>query len=547
MASYLIKSGICLALLLLFYHLVLEREKMHQFNRFYLLGSILFSFIAPLFVIYIEAPIELIETAKISDQPFIIDLIETTNEPIDYLFYFLSFSALISSLLLIRFLSNLFSIVQKIRKNPKVKHKKAILVLVNDAITPHTFWNYIFINREEYYSQKIEEELFTHELTHATQKHTFDVLLIEFLKIVFWFNPIFYFLKKSIQLNHEFLADTKVIKNHKNISGYQYLLLNKTAWNNEYYLASNLNYLLTKKRLLMMTKQSSRSKILLKKLAVIPVLTGFVFLFAERVEAEVPNNNYLDSKITKDNSEIIPLEPTSTLKDIKEKLEDVNSLKMSLVKGDSLKEIPRKEYMYRNMVMRKKDKNGNVISKKYHELTDEEKRRLPPPPPLTSKKKKVSTSLLAKLKDNNKYAIWINGKHVKNDALNKYSNTDFASFSGSFVYNNARSKKFPQPYQYSLSTHAYFDAQNKKAVKSYKQWKKQNSKSVKKYSSLNNSYEKLRNQKPHYIKSTKNRKEHLKNLFSQLGTLYYKLSKVDKEKIRRPYKPNTSLYKTYKK
>ena len=110
-----------------------------------------------------------------------------------------------------------------------------------------------------------------------TQRHTFDVLLIEFLKIIFWFNPIFYILKKSIQLNHEFLADTKVITNHKNISEYQYLLLNKTAWNNEYYLASNLNYLLTKKRLLMMTKQSSRTKIVIKKLAVIPVLAGTMY------------------------------------------------------------------------------------------------------------------------------------------------------------------------------------------------------------------------------------------------------------------------------
>lgn len=465
MVSYLIKSGICLALLLLFYHLVLEREKMHHFNRFYLLGSILFSFIAPLFVIYIEAPMELIETTETSNQPFIIDITETNYKPVDYLFYFLTFSVIISSLLLIRFLNNLFSILLKIRKSLKIKHKKAILVLVNDAITPHTFWNYIFINIEEYNSQKIEEELLTHELTHVTQKHTFDVLLIEFLKIVFWFNPIFYFLKKSIQLNHEFLADTKVIKNHKNISSYQYLLLNKTAWNNEYYLASNLNYLLTKKRLLMMTKQSSRSKILLKKLAVIPVLAGFAFLFAERVEAEVPNNSYLDSKITKDSPDAIPLQRTSPQKDIKEK--------MYLIKGDTLKETPRKEYMH-NMVVRKKDKNGKLVTKKFYELTDEEKRQLPPPPPLTLKKKKVSKSLFTKLKDGSKYAIWINGKHVKNNVLNKYNHTDFASFSGSFVHNNARNKKFPQTYQYSLSTHAYFNTQNKKAIKNYNKWKKQN-------------------------------------------------------------------------
>lgn len=372
MVSYLIKSGICLALLLLFYHLVLEREKMHHFNRFYLLGSILFSFIAPLFVIYIEAPMELIETTETSNQPFIIDITETNYKPIDYLFYFLTFSVIISSLLLIRFLNNLFSILLKIRKSLKIKHKKAILVLVNDAITPHTFWNYIFINIEEYNSQKIEEELLTHELTHVTQKHTFDVLLIEFLKIVFWFNPIFYFLKKSIQLNHEFLADTKVIKNHKNISSYQYLLLNKTAWNNEYYLASNLNYLLTKKRLLMMTKQSSRSKILLKKLAVIPVLAGFAFLFAERVEA----------KTTKIKTHTI-----------------------------SNKEITKATF-------------------------------------------------------------------INND-----------------------------------------------------------SDLVKKYLSLNKSYENLRNKKPHYIKSSNKRKKKLDKLSSKLGSLYFKLSKVDKKKVRRPIKP----------
>ena len=54
MIVYLLKSAACLSLLLLFYHLVLEKEKMHKFNRFYLLGSVLFSFIAPLYVIYTE-------------------------------------------------------------------------------------------------------------------------------------------------------------------------------------------------------------------------------------------------------------------------------------------------------------------------------------------------------------------------------------------------------------------------------------------------------------------------------------------------------------
>jgi beta-lactamase regulating signal transducer with metallopeptidase domain len=265
---------------------------MHNFNRFYLLGSVLFSFLAPLFIIYTKTSVGIIDNVQsVAKDIFIIETTEIIETPINYWTYFIYLSIFISGILLIRFIRNILSIYQKTRGNETVKHKKATLILVDDAISPHTFWNYIFINKDEYYSQKIEEELFTHELTHATQKHTFDVLLVEVLKIIFWFNPIFYFLKKTIQLNHEFLADTKVISNHKNISEYQYLLLNKTAWNNEYYLASNLNYLLTKKRLLMMTKQSSRTKILFKKLAVIPVIAGFIFLFAERVEAKIPDTN----------------------------------------------------------------------------------------------------------------------------------------------------------------------------------------------------------------------------------------------------------------
>jgi bla regulator protein BlaR1 len=288
MILYLLKSAGCLALLLLFYHLVLEKEKMHNFNRYYLLIGILFSFLAPLvtFTTYIKKTI--VASTKIVESPFIRDLnsMNIQENYFDYSQLIIGIYLIISSVFLIRFGLNLFEITRKINKNEKVKYLSAVLVLVDDEILPHSFWNYIFINKEEYTNGNIEEELFTHELTHVTQKHTFDVLLIELLQAVFWINPLFIFLKKAIQLNHEFLADENVIIKHKNTLQYQHLLLNKATWNNEYYLATNLNYSLTKKRLKMMTTESSRSLILLKKFAVIPLLTGFIFLFAERVEAQ---------------------------------------------------------------------------------------------------------------------------------------------------------------------------------------------------------------------------------------------------------------------
>lgn len=285
MITYLIKSGLCLALLLGFYHLFLEREKMHRFNRFYLLGSVLFSFIAPSIIIYVEAseqvsmPLKVVSSTVVEDLSFF-ELFFTMQNIL------LSIYILGSSIFLVRFIKNLYHIIHKIHANEVIKSSYAKFVPVKDDILPHTFWNYIFINSDDFKKGQIEEELFTHELAHVTQRHTVDVLIIEILQILFWFNPLFFVLKKAIQLNHEFLADDKVISAHHNITEYQSLLLNKAAWKNEYYLASNLNYSLTKKRLLMMKTPNSRAAILVKKLALIPLLTGLVFLFADRVEAQ---------------------------------------------------------------------------------------------------------------------------------------------------------------------------------------------------------------------------------------------------------------------
>jgi bla regulator protein BlaR1 len=54
MTVYIIKSIICSGILLMFYQLLLKREKMHHFNRFYLIGSIAFSLLIPF--VSIELP-----------------------------------------------------------------------------------------------------------------------------------------------------------------------------------------------------------------------------------------------------------------------------------------------------------------------------------------------------------------------------------------------------------------------------------------------------------------------------------------------------------
>ena len=98
-----------------------------------------------------------------------------------------------------------------------------------------------------------------HEQAHASQKHTADILFIEVLKVVFWFNPLFYLYKKEIKLNHEFLADRAVLKKGLDASVYKELLLSFSSNQNNLSLVNAINYSSIKKRFTVMKKQTSKT------------------------------------------------------------------------------------------------------------------------------------------------------------------------------------------------------------------------------------------------------------------------------------------------
>jgi len=289
MIEFLIKSAIVMAVLLGLYYLLFEREKMHNFNRFYLLSALVVSLALPFITV-----ITYIKKVEVSArQPFISSPVTTgivAHQPIDYWFYIGWGIYFVTTLILsIRFIRNVIHFAKKASVNPKVTMGRAKLILLEEKTLPHTFLNYIFINRMEHESRLIEEELYTHELTHVRQRHTLDILCIEALKTIFWFNPLLYFYKKAIQLNHEFLADEKVIDTTANTVYYQSLLLEKATVGTTFSMASNLTFSLTKKRFLMMTKTTSTKKAGFLKAAIIPVFTALLMLIcSETVAQESP-------------------------------------------------------------------------------------------------------------------------------------------------------------------------------------------------------------------------------------------------------------------
>ncbi len=458
------KSSISLIVFLGFYHLVLEREKMHHFNRFYLLTSILISLAIPFFtfeIIEIVPMVQNIEPVTIgaiskSSENFVVDKIQNeiqVEETVNYFPYIILGLYLVITLILsVRFGENYFRLVSKIKSNPNIKYKNANLVLMEEKILPHTFLNAIFVNSEDYKNRNIEEELFTHELVHVTQKHTLDVLFVEFIKTFFWFNPLITFYKHAIQLNHEFLADEEIVKAYDNVPFYQNLLLQKSSQFQTIGLASNLNYSVTKKRLLMMTKNTSQKIALFKKVAIIPILAGLVYFFCIEVVAQekvIQVKQYKKDNVTQ----------------ISTNEREVKYLTYKVSDDDYYKDVICVYYEGVDTRLHKHKKwpvKNLLFSKRYQDLTKDElekmyflKFRQEPTIKKSPNKKEIIDFLNVK-----KYAIWIDGVNVNNSRLNSYKPSDFASFGGSVILKNARSKKYPQPFQYWFYTHKYYKAQN---------------------------------------------------------------------------------------
>ncbi|TMM58357.1 M56 family metallopeptidase [Maribacter algarum] len=292
MLVYILKSAACLAILFVFYKLFLEKESVHKFKRFYLLVALVFSLLVPALVfteyVEVEPPAEMTyavpKTALVSKEvinvPPALEADVLDIEPILWGVYFMGlfFFGL-------KFIRNLFQIFRRIRRNPKHKLNRFTQVLLQEKITPHTFFSYIFLNKTKFESKQIPKEVLLHEETHAQQKHSWDVVFVELLQVIFWVNPFIYMAKKAIKLNHEFLADQAVLQKNIDATTYKNTLLSYLSPDSEKKyqpLANAINYSSIKKRFTIMKTQTSKKAVLLRSLLLLPLLSILIYGFSQK-------------------------------------------------------------------------------------------------------------------------------------------------------------------------------------------------------------------------------------------------------------------------
>jgi hypothetical protein len=440
--------GICL----LFYKLLLEKESMHVFKRCYLILALVASLVIPslVFVEYIAPVYTSYEfTQDLNTTQFV--TAPKTPKDIDVINWTLmawTIYGIGATIFGIRFFRNLFQIFNRIRKNTKLKQRFSIKVLLLDQLPPHTFFRYIFLNKEKFETNTIPNEVLLHEEIHAKQCHSIDVIFIELLQVILWFNPFIFFFKKCIKLNHEFLADSAVIKEHISTRNYQntllsYLSKDSVAKYQSVKMANAINYSSIKKRFKVMKTQTSRKAVLLRIMLLLPLLASMLYGFSEtktieKINPEIEHN--------------------------KEELEKIDQLQVNYPDGATEKMMLEyksfiKKYEKTNSINHDEYLRSIAIYDIMNETQKKSVKKYPEFSALSKgpKKQTLANSDFEAYKNNEKYAVWMDGKVIDNKVLNEYNASDFVYHSSSYVYHNARSTRFPQEYQVNLYTKRGFE------------------------------------------------------------------------------------------
>lgn len=288
----ILKQLLILSSFYLCYHLLLRSTTFHHLKRGYLLLSLLVS----------TLPFMGLPTFTTVNSPIVEELSAFSIKPIEvlasqvaggastpysnyffslYLIGFFGFTALFL-LKLVRFIS-LF-------KSSKPSSSPRIRILQADK-APCSFltWSFIPSNLDG----ALKDQVITHEKEHIRQKHTLDILFVEVLKIIFWFNPLVHFIKIELVQIHEFLADKT---SSKQFSTYTENMLTYIKWKNAGLLASSINpqFVQLKNRINMLHQQPSASTKKLLFLLVFPLFFSAIFITACEDKQEVDTPQTID-------------------------------------------------------------------------------------------------------------------------------------------------------------------------------------------------------------------------------------------------------------
>jgi hypothetical protein len=271
---YLLEANCYLAIFFLLYYLVFRKETYYQVNRAYLLVSSALAFLIPIVQLGFLKPVQSYSQVTPVSLTATYPAATVTAHAVNpghiwhIADYYLPFYLLIVSILLTHLAWKIYRLVRLSRSNRKTIIDSFQLVETDGKQDAFSFFNYIFINPQ----LSLKNTIISHELIHLKQRHSWDILFFELLKIINWFNPVVYMLQYSIKELHEFIADGETVKLEQNTNEYtDFLVKNAYGINGNTLVNTFFNKSLLKQRIIMLHQKRSGNLARLKILLALPV------------------------------------------------------------------------------------------------------------------------------------------------------------------------------------------------------------------------------------------------------------------------------------
>lgn len=275
---YQVKVAVILAGFYLIYILFLKKSSLFSYRRLFLLAGLVLSFIIPFVEIRFNSP-GLSQYYQLLPEVTVGNGSKVSNFNFQSLFYLVL--SLITLIILISFVRQLISMVYLI-KNSTVYQKDGYKLVLTEGNIAFSFFKYIFLGKN--IAPKDADVILAHEQVHTVLRHSFDLLLINAVLLIQWFNPVVWFLRKEMKENHEFEADRLLLESGISSDQYQQLLLNQMFQTSGVRFSSfNYNSFI-KNRIKMMTTipRAGKTRFLLATIMSLMVVLMFSFK-AERI------------------------------------------------------------------------------------------------------------------------------------------------------------------------------------------------------------------------------------------------------------------------
>ncbi len=290
------------------YLLFLKKETFFQFNRFYLIAIPFVALLLPLLQLPLKPPVEFFTAANnkvytTAAETIMTEAVVLENRGVIHITTPINWDNVIIGFYLVGMICafvfwcyKLAIIATFVEKSTPI-YKKGYRIMESNLVQGgFSFLDMIFINPNTNYN--FNKMIINHELVHVRQRHSWDLIIHECVRVVFWFNPLLLFAHRDLQTTHEFIVDQQLAS--PDVTTYKIQLIQSImncpeyALTNSFYKSSFI-----KNRLAMLQKSNSPLYRIFKLVALLPIIA--ITISYNAVGQTAPANTSMSQQKTIEN------------------------------------------------------------------------------------------------------------------------------------------------------------------------------------------------------------------------------------------------------